>query len=585
MCESAGWDVWWDREILAGQSFDEVIEHELGAAKVVLVLWSEHSITSSWVRAEANDALDRGVLIPALLAPVTLPLAFRRAQAADLTTWQGQPDHAGLENLLVSMEATLGPRRGGAASPAAGTGSRPAPASPVTPPVGPSNMAGTPATTPSPSASSSTPQRSPAATPAGTGTGDGTTSRSSSGDGRAGAPAERPATATAGAAATSSGTGGAGGIVDTLWSTPAKRQRTLIGGAVAGVLLVAVVFFASSGGGAPGEINVEPASLDFAVQSGGTAVEILEIWNDGGEAVEDLRWTVTGSLFSVDNSSCPLTLDPGLHCELTILLDASELSEPEFVSAQLLIDGLDGGIVVELTGDITGTRAFGLQPASIDFGPAINAAAKVVSVTNDGDTPIVVQARLDGTGFSAANDCVGELSPGSRCTVTVTVAASPQRRPQLGALRCARRHGSGAARSPRGAEHVARRPGRLARRPGRLGDGHRHHHRRFGVRRDLRHHRLHACAPGTARALLLRHNHSRAGWRTGKRSMVRVRRPEPLPRVWPWRSAERCVRAVHSGGESESLGEAELGELLPAPVAGRAAQVRNASPSGSRGTS
>ncbi|MDA0365361.1 MAG: toll/interleukin-1 receptor domain-containing protein, partial [Chloroflexi bacterium] len=99
--EAAGWDVWWDREILAGQSFDEVIERELAAAKVVIVLWSEHSVTSSWVRAEANDALDRGILIPALLTQVTMPLAFRRAQAANLITWQGQPNHDGLESLIL----------------------------------------------------------------------------------------------------------------------------------------------------------------------------------------------------------------------------------------------------------------------------------------------------------------------------------------------------------------------------------------------------------------------------------------------------------------------------------------------------
>ena len=39
--EATGWSVWWDRKIIAGQTFDEVIEHELETAKSVVVLWSK----------------------------------------------------------------------------------------------------------------------------------------------------------------------------------------------------------------------------------------------------------------------------------------------------------------------------------------------------------------------------------------------------------------------------------------------------------------------------------------------------------------------------------------------------------------
>ena len=62
-----GWEVWWDRTILPGKTFDRVIESELNAATCVIVLWSKTSVESRWVRAEAGDALDKGRLIPVLL--------------------------------------------------------------------------------------------------------------------------------------------------------------------------------------------------------------------------------------------------------------------------------------------------------------------------------------------------------------------------------------------------------------------------------------------------------------------------------------------------------------------------------------
>lgn len=47
-----GWSVWWDPSIRVGQNFDEVIERELGTAKTIVV-WSNDSIASGWVKIEA----------------------------------------------------------------------------------------------------------------------------------------------------------------------------------------------------------------------------------------------------------------------------------------------------------------------------------------------------------------------------------------------------------------------------------------------------------------------------------------------------------------------------------------------------
>lgn len=36
-----GWSVWWDRSIIPGSTFDDVIEAELNAARCVIVVWSQ----------------------------------------------------------------------------------------------------------------------------------------------------------------------------------------------------------------------------------------------------------------------------------------------------------------------------------------------------------------------------------------------------------------------------------------------------------------------------------------------------------------------------------------------------------------
>ena len=104
--EQSGFTVWWDRRISLGNSFDREIERELDAARCVVVVWSTTSIGSDWVRNEAQEGLERGILVPLLIDDVRPPLAFRRAQTASISDTP-TPDE--LVRILEAIESTIRP--------------------------------------------------------------------------------------------------------------------------------------------------------------------------------------------------------------------------------------------------------------------------------------------------------------------------------------------------------------------------------------------------------------------------------------------------------------------------------------------
>src|SRR4029077_8023040 len=72
--QAKGLRVWWDPEIPPGEKFDRVIARALVACKIVLVVWSPHSIDSDWVLNEADEGRRRKILLPVLLDTVEIPL-------------------------------------------------------------------------------------------------------------------------------------------------------------------------------------------------------------------------------------------------------------------------------------------------------------------------------------------------------------------------------------------------------------------------------------------------------------------------------------------------------------------------------
>ena len=98
--EEGGWDIWWDLKLLPGEQFDDAIESALGRARCVIVIWSEHSITSRWVRAEAREGAQRGILVPLRIEDVTPPLEFRSFETPDMSKWRGDASDADFTEIV-----------------------------------------------------------------------------------------------------------------------------------------------------------------------------------------------------------------------------------------------------------------------------------------------------------------------------------------------------------------------------------------------------------------------------------------------------------------------------------------------------
>jgi hypothetical protein len=83
----------------------------------VIVLWSRFSVGSDWVKEEAAEGARRKVLVPALIDDVSIPLGFRRIQAAQLIAWQPDGGDPEFLQLLESVSQIIGTKPKASPSP------------------------------------------------------------------------------------------------------------------------------------------------------------------------------------------------------------------------------------------------------------------------------------------------------------------------------------------------------------------------------------------------------------------------------------------------------------------------------------
>jgi hypothetical protein len=104
-----GLDVWWDADLNTGETFDAKVQKLLHEdAKAVIVVWSETSVKSEWVRAEASVGRERGILVPVMVRRCVVPVPFNVLQTADLTNWSGDRAHPVYRNVVKQTKELCG---------------------------------------------------------------------------------------------------------------------------------------------------------------------------------------------------------------------------------------------------------------------------------------------------------------------------------------------------------------------------------------------------------------------------------------------------------------------------------------------
>ena len=105
--EAKGWSVWWDPAIDPGQEFDRQIAAELKAAAAILVVWTPASVESRWVRGEAREGAERGILVPVRFEGASLPIDVRAIHTTDFDDWGEDPQSPQGQEVLRALGAIL----------------------------------------------------------------------------------------------------------------------------------------------------------------------------------------------------------------------------------------------------------------------------------------------------------------------------------------------------------------------------------------------------------------------------------------------------------------------------------------------
>jgi adenylate cyclase len=107
--ERQGWSAWWDPAIIPGQEFDDRIAEEIAKARAVVVVWTPASVASRWVRGEAREGADRGILIPLRFDGARLPIDARAVHTTDLDGWSGDSNHPAFQEVVSALSGLMKP--------------------------------------------------------------------------------------------------------------------------------------------------------------------------------------------------------------------------------------------------------------------------------------------------------------------------------------------------------------------------------------------------------------------------------------------------------------------------------------------
>lgn len=90
--EAEGFDLWWEQNSAPDGKWTPGLQRALVDSAAILVCWSEESVGSQWVKAEASHGKDRNALIAITLGDCKIPAEFREIKAPDFARWKNDTD-------------------------------------------------------------------------------------------------------------------------------------------------------------------------------------------------------------------------------------------------------------------------------------------------------------------------------------------------------------------------------------------------------------------------------------------------------------------------------------------------------------
>lgn len=98
---------WFDAGIEVGADWESRIHQEIDSARAMIVCWSFAALASPWVVKEAMIGHERNILVPVRVQQCALLAPFDTLQTADLTQWEGEPDHPEIQKVLARLGQLL----------------------------------------------------------------------------------------------------------------------------------------------------------------------------------------------------------------------------------------------------------------------------------------------------------------------------------------------------------------------------------------------------------------------------------------------------------------------------------------------
>jgi hypothetical protein len=111
-----GWEVWRDeRSITPGTRYARQILNAADEARCLIVLWSQSSIASAWVKREASQAFRNETIVPLSIDGTKPPNRHKAIHWLNFVGWEGLAEidtevetHDSLERLVAAVSYKLG---------------------------------------------------------------------------------------------------------------------------------------------------------------------------------------------------------------------------------------------------------------------------------------------------------------------------------------------------------------------------------------------------------------------------------------------------------------------------------------------